>query len=497
MRSMFFAFLAAALIQPVAWAGEPGKGKVILDWWDVAFLEGARTGFIHTQVEEIEKDGQKLHIATVELRLTVKRFTDTIQLSMDTGTIETAAGRVVGTVMRQMLGKGKELVIVGVVKDKMLHLREGTRPIEPAPWKEGVVGLFRQQMIFQERNVQPGDTFEYPSFEPSINLVLTNKVEVKDFEMVELFGGKEKAKLLRVEVQPPEIEKVKLSRLTLWLKEDRLPVRSQFEIPGLGNIVLYRTTKANALAPTTLAKLPDIGVGQYVRLKKSVPRPHEAKAALYRITVKDDADPGSTFSRDDRQALKSAKGGVLELEVKKGLGKAEEKEPGPEYLDSSYFIACGDESVKALASKAVGKETDPLKKALAIERWVFKNMKVRSHEALATADHVARTLEGDCTEFAMLTAAMCRAEGIPSRTAVGLIYADVDTGPVFAFHMWTEVFVKDRWLPIDATLGQGGVGAMHLKITDQSWAGARNMTPLFPVIRVLGRIQIEVVGVKY
>jgi transglutaminase-like putative cysteine protease len=96
----------------------------------------------------------------------------------------------------------------------------------------------------------------------------------------------------------------------------------------------------------------------------------------------------------------------------------------------------------------------------------------------------------------MLTAAMCRAEGIPARTAVGLVYGDVRSGPVFAFHMWTEVHADGRWIPIDATLGRGGVGATHLKITDSSWHDTRTLTPLFPVVRVLGRVTIAVASVN-
>ncbi len=120
-------------------------------------------------------------------------------------------------------------------------------------------------------------------------------------------------------------------------------------------------------------------------------------------------------------------------------------------------------------------------------------MTVTSDEVLAPADQVARTLRGDCTEFAMLTAAMCRAEGVPSRTAVGLIYADLRTGPIFAFHMWTEVWVAGSWVPLDATLGKGYVGATHLKIGDQSWHETYDQAPLLPVFNVLGRLRIEVV----
>src|SRR5205823_1732501 len=127
-------------------------------------------------------------------------------------------------------GKGKELTITGLVEDNMLHLTlDGKTPLKPAPWNDEVVGLFRQQVIFQERNVKPGDSFTLQTFEPTVNLVLRQEVEVKDEEEVELFGGKSKAQLLRVEVRPPRLEKVQLSPLTLWLREDRVPIRSQFE----------------------------------------------------------------------------------------------------------------------------------------------------------------------------------------------------------------------------------------------------------------------------
>jgi transglutaminase-like putative cysteine protease len=152
--------------------------------------------------------------------------------------------------------------------------------------------------------------------------------------------------------------------------------------------------------------------------------------------------------------------------------------------------------VKDFARKAVGKEKDPWKKALLIEKWVHFNMRGTNKEALAPADEVARTLEGDCTEYAMLMAAMCRAEGVPSRTAIGLIYADSKAGPVMAFHMWTEVWVQDQWVPLDATLGRGYVGATHLKITDHSWHDTRSLTPLLPLIRILGKVQIEVVSAQ-
>jgi hypothetical protein len=298
-----------------------------------------------------------------------------------------------------------------------------------------------------------------------------------------------------VETRPEKIQNVQLPTLITWVNDDLTPERSQVEAPGLGKIILYRATKAVALAPGPIATLTDIGISQYVKLKQRIARPHDTTSAIYRVTIEGDEDAGSAFARDGRQEVKNLKGNSFELHVRSRPEKNESGEkPGAEFTQSSYFITSADPKVIEFAKRAVGEETDPRKKALRIEKWVHDHMKVRSHEALATADHVARTLEGDCTEFAMLTAAMCRAVGVPSRTAVGLIYADVRTGPVFAFHMWTEVFVDGAWLPIDATLARGGVGATHLKITDSSWHDTRTLTPLFPVVRVVGRVKIEVVS---
>ncbi len=85
-----------------------------------------------------------------------------------------------------------------------------------------------------------------------------------------------------------------------------------------------------------------------------------------------------------------------------------------EYLRSNPLVTSDDPQVIRLARKAVGAETDPWAKAQAINKWVAANIKEKNFEtSFAPADEVARNLQGDCTEHGVLTAAMCRAEGIP------------------------------------------------------------------------------------
>jgi transglutaminase-like putative cysteine protease len=176
--------------------------------------------------------------------------------------------------------------------------------------------------------------------------------------------------------------------------------------------------------------------------------------------------------------------------------ESETAKVAPEFIQSSYFIDSDDARVREFAAEAVGREADAWRRAQRIERWVREHMTGTSDLGFIPASHIARALKGDCRQHAMLSAAMCRAAGVPARTAIGLVYVnDPERGPVFGFHMWTEVRARGKWLGIDATLGRGGVGPAHLKVSDASWHDTQTLAPLLPVIRVMGRLGIEVVKV--
>jgi predicted transglutaminase-like cysteine proteinase len=496
MRALWCLSLACVFFGYSAGAGE-STGKVVLDVWQSAQLPSGRAGHVHTTVRQLEREGKKLYRTTMELNLSVKRFDDVIQLRMESGTEETADGRVQQVFMTQYQGPGKTLNIVGTVRGKQLELvLNGKKKLKSAPWDEDVIGQYRQQTLFRDRKVKPGETFTYRSFEPTINLVVTTRVHVKDYQEVVIDGVKKR--LLRVEAVPDKVGEYQLPTLTSWLDNDWAVVRSQAETPPLGLLTLVKTTRTRALSPGTKAELVDLGTNSFIRLGRRINRPYDTTSAVYRITYSGQDDPATLFVRDGRQQVKSLKSNSFEMHVRSVARPRADAPPakaGPEFLESNYYINCSDKKVKELARRAVGAEKEPWKKALRIERWVNKNMKTNNDQALVPADQVARSLEGDCTEFAMLTAAMCRAEGVPSRTALGLIYADVPGGPVMAFHMWTEVCVKNQWIGLDATLGKGFVGASHLKITDHSWHDTQSLTPILPVVRVLGKLSIEVISV--
>ena len=488
--------------------------KIVLDVWDAVYLDGAKTGYQRTTVEERQRDGQKIFHTTRDMRLTLKRYDSVITQRLAQSTDETADGKVLGLSMTIYLDKDRKIEQSGRVEDGKLIVRTPTDPDGKAvPWKDGIVGYYAQERLFQDRKVKEGDRFRFLDYPLPLLTAVPMQVVVKGTEEKELLtakkDGDEKAtsvrkRLLRVEVIPDKVTIGKsttpLPRLTIWLDDKWRAVRQESKTP-LGRMTLYRTARALAekegAAPALMA---DFGLNSRIRLNRAIDHPYDAQEIVYRITVRDDDDPTTTFARDSRQTVENVHGNTFDLRIRAVRKPGEGEKAGKveeEFLKSSYFLDSGNERVREQATQIVGEETDPWRKAQRIEKWVNEHMNGATDINFAPASQVLRDLRGDCRQHAMLMAALCRAAGVPARTAVGLVYSNErDLGPVLVFHMWTEVRIKGQWLMLDAVIGKGSVGAAHLKIADHSWQDIQTLAPLLPVTRVTGKVSIEVVEVK-
>lgn len=490
----------APVSAPLLRAADPAP---IVETWEAAYLNGNRAGFVHFTAREIEADGRTVLRARKELSLSVRRGGDTAVIAATTGT-DSVDGKVVGISMTQRLGSMQALEMVGTVVGKQIEVNVTGQP-KPLkqPWDEAVLSQLGELNVLKDRKAKPGDEFSYRIFEPTVTLVVTVQVKVLKEEEVRGKDGKPRS-LLRVEARPEEIKGATLPMTVGWYDPKSLEmVRSQTELPGLGTLVLERATKELATAA------PEAGGGdllrdQAIRLNKRLPRPDEIEHVVFRLQVPGVKESAKAFAIDGvRQKLLGYDDDshVVDIKitpVRRPVEVKDPKEAAAEFLASNKFINCDDERVKKYAKQAVGSEKDPWKKATLIERWVRDNMRILNFtQAMATSDEVARTLEGDCTEFAMLTAAMCRAAGVPSRTAIGLVYVDRREAPELGWHMWTEVYVNGQWLGLDATIGMGGISAGHLKVTDHSWHETVNLTPLLPMMQIMsGKTRAEVNEIK-
>lgn len=84
-----------------------------------------------------------------------------------------------------------------------------------------------------------------------------------------------------------------------------------------------------------------------------------------------------------------------------------------------------------------------------VDRFIARKDMARGFDI---ASQVARRKEGDCTEHAVLLAALARSFGIPARIALGLVIVPVE-GKLFAFgHAWVEYHEGGAWHPADAAV---------------------------------------------
>jgi len=482
---------------------EKDDGKVVLETWDAAFIKGNKVGYFHVVIREYERDGKKFRYGTKTQKLTVSRFGQVVEQWAEDATMETLDGAILVTRMRQGIGKDQMLSLTGTVTGQKLSVKiEGAAGgTQEVPWPENVVGIVKEATLLKDRKPKPGDTFEYLYYEGRLNRPVKFTVSIKDFEEVAIYEGEKPRKTLRFilgmePIKTPGGGEFRLPPSTMWADAETFePLKMESDMPTLGGkMTVLRTTKEAALrAPTKIVELFDV---QSIRLDRSVPNIHDAGPIVYKVTLAGDLPLDKAFASDDRQAVKAMDPATktFELHVTPVREPGNEKnptDPGKEFLSNCFFVDWDIDAVKTNARQAMvglpANATD-WQKARAVETWVHRNMKsTEFSQAMATCSNVAKSLSGDCTEYAMLSAGMCRALGVPSRTALGLVYAPSRDGkPFLAYHMWFEVYVGGRWVALDATLGRGSIGPGHVKITDASWHEEKSFAPLLPVLSVLG-----------
>lgn len=485
-------------------------GKILVDTYDASYCRGCKVGYVHTLVREYERNGKKVLYGSKTLTLQVARFGQPVEQWVEESTIETPDGKVLRTTCRQGVGKNQMLELSGEVTDKGLVVTISGSAANPAketiPWPEGVVGVAKEAMLLKDMKPKAGTAVEYQTYFGQFNGVITFKFKVIGTEEVDPDGTGKKRKLIKVvQLMTPvkaEQGEFKLPPTTFWLDPDTYdPLYMETDLAALGGtLTAKRTTREVAMAKPT--KYLDLGEVQSIKLPAAVPGLHNKDSATYTFTLNAEGSPlDKAFANDARQTVKviDPKAGKVEVTVtairKPTKPNAPPVAPGKEYLSDSFYIDWNNDLVKKHAAAAVmglPKTATDWEKAKAVETWVNKNMKqVEFSQAMASCQTVAKELRGDCTEHSMLAVGMCRALGIPSRTALGLVY--VDRTAQLAYHMWYEVWVDGGWVALDAIMGDGSVGPGHVKIVDAHWDGEKGFTPLLPVLGLLSaRPQVTV-----
>ncbi len=477
----------------------PPQERTTREAWDAVFIGGRKVGHIHLQVEPVTAgDGHELLRIQVDSKLTLKRLDNQVIIATRYGTIETYEGQVLRLDARSLAGPNETRVSGDVLNGVMpLTLTAGGRQTRvELPWPDDVRGPYGPELSLTRSPMQPGERREIKTFIPDLNQIGLTILNAKQLESVELGGGTT-IELLRVDsqVKGPDGAPLPGMDASYWVDSGGQILKSRTD--AFGGIVTYRTTEQGALAPGSGGF--DIVKATIVKVARRITQSDNVRAATFRVDLTGDTPAEEIFPRDERQSIRRAGDGSVLLDVRTAgpqAGAAGPASVAPEYLAPNPMINSEDPQVIALAQRALANVApDPWDRAQAITRWVADNVREKNFEtAFATARDVARDLSGDCSEHSVLTAAMCRASGIPARVAVGLLYVD-DLGG-FGFHMWNEVYVNGRWVAVDAALRQTDVDATHLKLNATSLDGVSPYAQFLDVVRVFDKLTLDPIQVQ-
>lgn len=471
------------------------------DRWYVVELDGKRAGWLNlVQLTEADRITTKS-----AMRFEAGRGNAAvIAVTMEGEFVETVKGEPVSMRVSMAMGSqpsvatytyGPEGVKVRVAAPGAPET-EVTRPLPEGAWlTPAAAERYIAQRIaakaeeIKVRRVDPGSGAMNPS---GADRPITETLKAFSLTTVEVMGKVVPAiRCLSTTSAAPGIETQQ------YIDEHGVPIRTDAKL-GAMTVATLLSEKDVALAKISP---PEIMASSFVKPTGTITNPRSMKRASYLVSLPDGSLPDLPATGSQRVERVDGRTERVRVDtVNLALADPGDREKA-EYRARSSMIDGEDPKVRELAARAVdGAGPNATGRAEAMRRFVYTYIKEKSlGVGFASASEVARTCTGDCTEHGVLLAAMLRAEGIPSRVASGLIYADQFAGSkgIFGYHMWAQALLQVdggwAWVDVDGTLPPGvPTDATHIAISVSGLADGETVSSMAVLAPLLGRIQIKV-----
>jgi hypothetical protein len=148
---------------------------------------------------------------------------------------------------------------------------------------------------------------------------------------------------------------------------------------------------------------------------------------------------------------------------------------GGEATGDGFYLDLGDPRLEELAARCAPPDFSCL------ERLVDRTIRVKSlRHGFAGVREVLDSRAGDCTEHALLLAALLRKRGLPARIAYGFLLTEAG----FIGHAWTEVRAGESWFWLDPSFPGGRPYGFKLRLGS-----------IDPAVPVWGQIGVSLLSV--
>ena len=200
-----------------------------------------------------------------------------------------------------------------------------------------------------------------------------------------------------------------------------------------------------------------------VRSPYRIPRASMDGPIRYVISRTDGAKP-RVVATSEQAVVWDGNRAIVTICATCGVAENASAEELTRFRAPNAWVQSTDSRIRALARRVRGDASSAMRMRRLVLLVRERMTGPIDYLGYSTAVEALEHRSGDCSEFAVLLAALARAEGLSARMVSGLAYSDRFSGKkdVFSQHAWVQVWDGGRWVSYDAALE--GFDATHIAI---------------------------------
>lgn len=425
--------------------------------WFTVLLDGRKIGSFE-QTRDVDHEQVT---TTQRLKVELDRAGTSIAITSTETSVEGIDGTPLAFSSRSQLS-GQESVVEGRLHGDRLLLRvqhAGEWSEREMTWPKGALLAEAQQLSSLRAGLTAGTQLTQLTWQPSSAATASVTSHVGALERIELPQGRRQLHRIRQTMNHGD----SAIESTLWVDQDYAVHKLLMPMLGM-ELTLLRCDRLCATAPNQRADI-------FSRTLMSAPRAlttSELRDGLrYRLRSPQLHSVTQMLDTGEQRVHADADGIVVDVSMH-AQSSGQTPPSSSDYAANDWLQSSAPEII-ALARRGSADGTDAGSRMRNLESFVRDFIVDKDlSTGYASALEVARDPRGDCTEHAVLLAALGRAQGIATRTVNGLAYSAQFAGQkhVFVPHAWVQAWTGERWESFDAALMGFDSGHIALSIGD-------------------------------
>ncbi|MEM1059899.1 MAG: transglutaminase-like domain-containing protein [Verrucomicrobiota bacterium] len=480
-------------------ANVAAEGDVLNESWAIIYLKGLRVGFANSVVSERDTPEGKQYVTRLYEQLALKRMGSTLKMVNKSVITEDAEGLIVNfESVNESFGANK--TVRGFrVGDEMVVLSGSVRRTHPFPFD--AKGPFATEQAFRGTPLEPGATKTVSTFMPDSPAKAVEQTYTVIGETQQSIEG-ERQRLWEVSAAISILPGINMQ---VYLDNSYEVQMMKMPLPLIGTLEIVTADRDKAMERIEAA---EVFANTLIQPDRPLPNYRQLKRARFALRTDPPNQEMTLYEGEGQRVIERRDDGTVVVETTVPVLQPRDASYNlpasatPElanYLRESAYLE-RNAQIEELARQAVGQEKNPLKAARQIDRFVRRYIERKNlGVGFASAAETAANRQGDCTEHAVLCAALGRAVGLPTRVVSGFGYLPTDYAGsgdpslgTFGFHMWAEAYLAPgKWVPMDAALGEFTV--CHIAIDKSDLDETNPFIELsVPILELLQNLQIKV-----